>query len=391
MTTPPSSQPKSIPELTNHYQELLDSNRLQWTNRRTFSRCLGIGGQGVVYLSAREGADGFNIPIALKLFSPKPYISSDIYLKEMGRLSQVAARIARIQNNHLVAVQNFVKREHIYIMEMEWVDGYDLRSLLTPATFKQIREQVTSRRWKNINNNVFTNGVQQPRLKPGVAVSILRECLAALAALHRQDIIHCDMKPANIMLKRSGNVKIIDFGSAIELNNLPPNQPCTPTYAAPEVLLGERATPQSDLASLGYILIEVITGFQPFANLKYAQLIKAKQNILQQLPQWFPTEEFALSEPLMKLIHRLVHPDPRERFRSAESAELGEDGAADFHRLLVKSDLPSDYENELRLWIEEVETDYFDEGNFPTDPKTTVFTTPVWEQQKDQADFTSDS
>ncbi len=381
MNTHDSSQPEQLSELDKHYQKLLNNNVLQWNNERTFSRCLGIGGQGVVYLSAREGADGFNIPVALKLFSPKRYESSQVYQNEMGRIAQVSARVARIQENHLVAVQNFVKRDHIYIMEMEWVDGYDLRSLLTPETFKQIREQVTSRRWKKINSNVFTKGVQQPRLKPGIAVAILRECLAALAALHRNDIIHCDMKPANIMLKRSGNAKIIDIGSAIDLNNLPSNQPCTPTYAAPEVLTGGRATSQSDLASLGYILIEVITGFQPFANLKYAELIKAKKNILQQLPQWFPTEEFALSEPLMKLIHKLVHPDPRERFQSAEAAELGEDGAADFHRLLVKSDLPSDYENELRLWVEEVETDYFDDGHFSLDPQTTVSTTRHLEQQ----------
>lgn len=381
MTRHDSSQPGSLSDLNRHYQELLNNNHLEWNNLRTFSRCLGIGGQGVVYLSAREGADGFNIPVALKLFSPKRYDSCAVYQAEMARLAQVTARVARVQENHLVAIQNFVTRNDIYIMEMEWIDGYDLRSLLTPATFKQIREQVTSRRWRNINNNVFTKGVQQPRLKPGIAVSILRECLAALAALHRNEIIHCDMKPANIMLKRSGNAKIIDIGSAIDLNNLPSNQPCTPTYAAPEVLSGGRATPQSDLASLGYILIEVITGFQPFANLKYPQLIKAKQNILQQLPKWFPAEEFALSEPLMKLIHRLVHPDPGERFPSAEAADLAEDGAADFHRLLVKSDLPSDYENELRRWIEEVETDYFDEGQFSSDPDTTVFTTEYMQQQ----------
>lgn len=376
-------------ELNKDYQELLNGNQLQWNNLRTFSRCLGIGGQGVVYLSAREGADGFNIPVALKLFSPKRYDNSDVYQTEMSRLAQVAARVARVQENHLVAVQNFVKRNRIYIMEMEWVDGYDLRSLLTPATFKQIRDQVTSRRWRNINDNVFTKGVQQPRLKPGIAVSILRECLAALAALHRNEIIHCDMKPANIMLKRSGNAKIIDIGSAIDLNNLPSNQPCTPTYAAPEVLAGKRATPQSDLASLGYILIEVITGFQPFANLKYSQLLNAKQNILQQLPKWFPAEEFALSEPLMKLIHRLVHPDPLERFPSAEAADLAEDGAADFHRLLVKSDLPSDYENELRLWIEEVETDYFDAGQFSSDPDTTVFTTQFLQQSQNDSSLES--
>lgn len=373
MTTNDPSQPEPLLELDIQYQQLLDNNYLEWNNQRTFSRCLGIGGQGVVYLSAREGADGFQIPVALKLFSPKRYETPADYQNEMGRIAQVSSRVARVQENHLVTVQNFVKRDQIYIMEMEWVDGYDLRSLLTPETFKQIREQVTLRRWKNINDIVFTSGVQQPRLKPGIAVAILRECLSALAALHRNDIIHCDMKPANIMLNRSGNAKIIDIGSAIDLNNLPSNQPCTPTYAAPEVLLGERATSQSDLASLGYILIEVITGFQPFANLQYSELIKAKKNILHQLPQWFPAEEFALSEPLMKLIHRLVHPDPGERFPSAEAADLSEDGAAEFHRLLIKSDLSSDYENELRLWIEEVETDYFDAGKLPANPETTVF------------------
>ena len=383
MTDQDSAKSATISELEKQYRQLLDNNCLEWQNQRQFSRCLGIGGQGVVYLSAREGADGFSIPVALKLFSPKRYADCTAYQSEMARLSQVAARVARVQENHLVAVQNFVKRNEIYIMEMEWVDGYDLRSLLTPATFKQIREQVTRRRWRTLNNNVFTRGVQQPRLKPGVAVAILRECLAALAALHRNEIIHCDMKPANIMLKRSGNAKIIDIGSAIDLNNLPENHACTPTYAAPEVLSGNRATAQSDLASLGYILIEVITGFQPFANLKYAQLVKAKQNILQQLPQWFPAEEFALSEPLMKLIHRLVHPNPAERFPSAEAAELGEDGAAEFHRLLVKSDLPSDYENELRLWIEEVETDYFESTQPAGDPGTTVFTTRAWDGDDD--------
>ncbi len=373
MATHDSSHSKTLSELDIQYQQLLNNNCLEWNNQRTFSRCLGVGGQGVVYLSAREGADGFKIPVALKLFSPKRYEKIEDYQSEMGRIAQVSARVARVQENHLVTVQNFVKRDQIYIMEMEWVDGYDLRSLLTPETFKQIRDQVTLRRWKNINDNVFTQGAQQPRLKPGIAVAILRECLSALAALHRNDIIHCDMKPANIMLNRSGNAKIIDIGSAIDLNNLPSNQPCTPTYAAPEILLGERATPQSDLASLGYVLIEVITGFQPFANLQYSELIKAKKEILQQLPQWFPPEEFALSEPLMKLIHRLVHPDPGERFPSAEIADLSGDGAAEFHRLLVKSDLPSDYENELRLWVEEVETDYFDEEKIPANPATTVY------------------
>ncbi len=79
----------------------------------------------------------------------------------------------------------------------------------------------------------------------------------ALAALHRENIVHGDIKPSNVMLKRTGNAKIIDIGSAFEMDNPPPIRTCTPFYAAPEVLDGGEMTPRSDLASLGYVLIEI--------------------------------------------------------------------------------------------------------------------------------------
>ena len=50
--------------------------------------------------------------------------------------------------------------------------------------------------------------------------------------------MHGDIKPSNIMVKRTGNAKIIDIGSAFEMDNRPPQRTCTPTYAAPEVLEG---------------------------------------------------------------------------------------------------------------------------------------------------------
>jgi len=56
----------------------------------------------------------------------------------------------------------------------------------------------------------------------------------------------------------------------------------------------------------------------------------------------------------MNFCRRLVAPDPNRRFPSAEDADLRQEGAAAFHRQLVKSDLASEYENELRLWLEEL-------------------------------------
>ena len=158
------------------------------------------------------------------------------------------------------------------------------------------------------------------------------------------------------MVKRTGQVKIIDIGSAYWLGRPPHAQPCTLEYAAPEILAGHRATAQSDLASLGYMLIEMLSGSRPFSGMNFEQLIQAKQTILERLPSLLPMEEFQFSEPLIRLLRGLVHPDPQQRFSTAEEAELSEFGAAGFLRELIKSDLAEEYGMELRRWIAELET-----------------------------------
>ncbi len=157
------------------------------------------------------------------------------------------------------------------------------------------------------------------------------------------------------MLKRTGNAKIIDIGSAFELDNPPPIRTCTPFYAAPEVLDGGDMTPSSDLASLGYVLVEMLSGRQPFAGLKtYRELLEAKRMLPQQLARILPAE-VTVNELLMSFCRGLIAPDPQMRFQSAESANLVKDGASAFLRQLVKGDMCSEYENEIRLLIEELQ------------------------------------
>jgi serine/threonine-protein kinase len=342
-------------EILRRYEGLLDEQKLSWTAHHRLRRMLGSGGQGVVFLSDRRGADSFTLPVALKIFSPERYEDTRSYDDAMGRIARIAARVAQIQQDNLLDVHNFVDRNRIRMMEMEWVDGYDLDRLLTPATLDRVRERVSTRRWEYLNNVIVTGGPVQPRLKPGIAIAIVRECLAALAALHREGIVHGDIKPSNIMVKRTGNAKIIDIGSAFDLDDAPPKRTCTPAYAAPEVLESCDLTPRSDLASLGYVLIEMLSGAPPFANLHtYRELLEAKFTLVQRLPQILP-EEVVVNELLMNFCRGLVAPDPMRRFPSAEAADLVKEGAASFHRQLVKGDLASEYENEIRLWLEELE------------------------------------
>ena len=350
-------------KLLQHYHTIVEEKRLSWTEHHRLIRRLGSGGQGVVYLSERRSTDGFTLPVALKIFSPEHYENDRSYDEAMGRIAKVAARVAQIQQDNLLDVHNWVDRHRIRLMEMEWVDGYDMERMLTNKMLDWVRQRVSNRRWKYLNEVIVTAGPVQPRLKPGIAIAIIRDCLAALAALHRGDIVHGDIKPSNIMLKRTGNAKIVDIGSAFELDNVPTTRTCTPTYAAPEVLEGQECSPRADLASLGYVLIEMLSGAPPFAGRNsYRELLEAKRFLAQRLPQVLP-EEVVCNELLMSFCRRLVAPDPARRFPSAEAADLVKEGAASFHRQLVKGDLSSEYDNEIRLWLTELE-------DIPEEPQT---------------------
>lgn len=343
-------------DLLQRYDRLVDSERSSWTEHYRLQKVLGSGGQGVVFLSERRGADSFTIPLGLKVFSPERFESLSHYNQSMKRVAHVASQVAQIQQHNLLEIHNFLDKDQIRVMVMEWVDGYDLQKLATPGMVERIRDQVNQDRWDYINRVIVTKGPAQPRFKAGVAVAIVRDCLAALAALNRAGIVHGDVKPANIMLTRTGDTKLIDIGSAFEIASPPNERSCTPAYAAPEVLEGKQSTVQSDLASLGYVLIEMLTGRSLFGGISnYQELLESKRFLAQRLSSLMP-EELAGSELLMNLCRRLVAPDPARRFQSAENADLDPDGASSFQRQLIKGDLASEYDNEIRLWIEELQS-----------------------------------
>jgi eukaryotic-like serine/threonine-protein kinase len=354
--TPGGHKPEGrVNELLKGYLDLVREPKLGWTEHLRLKRQLGRGGQGVVYLSERRGADNFTLPVALKFFSPESFADERSYRDAMERMAKVSSRVALIQHDNLLDVQNFIERRGIRVLEMEWVDGYDLDTLLAPDMLERAAARVGQKRWDYINRVVATAGHGRTRLKPGMAVAIIRECLGALAALHREEIVHGDIKPSNIMVKRTGNAKIIDIGSAMDLNAMPKEKSCTPQYAAPEMLDREEVTPRSDLASAGYVLVELLSGRPLFAGIReFNNLLEAKRTLPQRLHKILPSE-VAHSELLMTICRRLTAPDPMLRYATAEQADTGSEGLAEFQRTLVRGDLASEYENELRVWLEELD------------------------------------
>jgi eukaryotic-like serine/threonine-protein kinase len=337
------------------YEALSNSSVIEWGAQYRKIRLLGRGGQGVVYLSERTGSDLFRLPVALKIFSPEQYRDFESYEEDMIRIADISSRVALIQHDNLLDLQNFIARDGIRMMIMEWVDGYDLRDLLTHRMFERTQAKLSASRWKYVSNVILAEGPFQPRLKPGVAIQILRECLAGLAALHREGIVHGDLKPANIMVKRTGAAKIIDIGSALDLGHAARRRMWSPTYAAPEVLRGGQNTAQSDLCSLGYVLIEMLAGQCPFEGIDDRDtLLAAKDAFHERLSDILP-DEVSSNELLLHLCKKLTSADTDKRFASAQAADLERRGAAAFHRQLVKGDLASEYENDLRSWLEELE------------------------------------
>jgi serine/threonine-protein kinase len=103
------------------------------------------------------------------------------------------------------------------------------------------------------------------------------------------------------------------------------------------------------------VLVELLAGAPLFAGIKdYPKLLEAKRTLPQRLHKVLP-KDITHSELLMSILRRMTAPDPMLRYTSAEQADIGREGLAEFQRTLVRVDLASEYENELRSWLEELD------------------------------------
>jgi serine/threonine protein kinase len=164
-----------------------------------------------------------------------------------------------------------------------------------------------------------------PRLKAGPltieqSVELGLRIARGLQELHRQHVIHLDLKPANIMLRRTGEAVFLDFGLSRhdELPDLLGEESDVPMgtapYIAPEQIHGDRSQPASDIFALGVMLYEFVTGDWPFDNPRH------KSGMLQRL--WRdPVPPRALNKDcppwLQEVILHCLEVDPADRFASA--------------------------------------------------------------------------
>jgi len=189
----------------------------------------------VVYKAVQEP---LGREVAIKAL--KPSIAIDSHFAE--RFEREALFLAAMQHENILHVYDFIKDARSMYIIMEFVEGVDLRHLLDTA----------------------------PLLPVDIAAIIALKVARALDYAHFRGIVHRDVKPANIMINRQGEVKLTDFGIAREESERHSMEPeigvGSPNYMSPEQILGDDIDFRTDIFSLGVSLYEMLTGERPFVE-----------------------------------------------------------------------------------------------------------------------------
>jgi eukaryotic-like serine/threonine-protein kinase len=278
---------------------------LHWNDPRFhLSRLLGAGGMGVVY-EAFDARRGF--PVALKTveqLSPEG-------LLQLKREFRVASQL---RHPNLVRFYDLVVKPERCFFTLELLEGQNLISYVRArstnssgvisADSSQRQEGVVSSAWVSDT----AGGFDVARL-----LSTFSQICAALDFLHQAKTVHRDLKPSNIFVSSAGKVKILDFGISRSTSQLEVGDAAitgTPQYMSPEQVRGGRASPASDLYSLGVILYLLLTGQPPFQGKTTRELMEKHLTAVPVLPSTLVAE---VPQQLENLCLRLLDKAPEMR------------------------------------------------------------------------------
>lgn len=247
-------------------------------------RVLGRGGLGAVYEAVHLISQRSD---AMKVLLPEQIGVSDM----AERFRREIQLLAALSHPNISGLHNAFHFEDQIVMIMELVHGEDLRTL--------------SRRVR----------IEIPVLM-GYGVQVL----TALGYAHARGVVHRDIKPANIMVTPEGVVKVLDFGIAVSSRSddltAVGAMIGSPTHMSPEQIRGEKATPQSDIYSVGVTLYELIAGEPPLGGASTYELMMAHMNVV---PVPLHVRRPDIPVGLSGVIAKALEKDPAQRFRSAEA------------------------------------------------------------------------
>ncbi|HZO96526.1 MAG TPA: Stk1 family PASTA domain-containing Ser/Thr kinase [Gaiellaceae bacterium] len=258
----------------------------EFDRRYLIVRKLGSGGMADVYLAEDQE---LGRRVALKLLNER-HANDEQFVERFRREAQSAAGL---NHPNIVSIFDRGRAEGTYYIAMEYLDGRTLKELLV------------------------RNG---PTPVP-IAIDYARQILGALAFAHRHGIVHRDIKPHNIVVRKDGRLKVTDFGIArsgasqmTEAGSIVG----TAQYLSPEQARGAGVDARSDLYSLGIVLYEMLTGRVPFTGEAPVEIAMKHLTAVPEPPSALRPE---VPHDLDAVVMRALAKDPDQRYGSAEEMD----------------------------------------------------------------------
>jgi serine/threonine-protein kinase len=254
-------------------------------NRYQLLERLGHGGMSDVHRARDLMLERY---VAIKLLHERD--SQDPSFQQ--RFRQEARAAANLSHPNIVTVHDFGLDQGKLFLVMEYVPGKDLKTLLR----------------------------QRGRYSYQEAIPLIVQACAGIGYAHRAGLVHCDIKPHNMIVTPDGRLKVTDFGIARALSTILPDERAdvvwgSPQYFSPEQAVGDAPSPASDVYSLGIVMYEVLTGALPFTapTSEELALLHLQADPIP-LHEYLPEIPSALEEIVMKVLSK----EPAARYRTAD-------------------------------------------------------------------------
>lgn len=254
-------------------------------DRYQLEQTLGTGGMAIVYKAKDLMLERY---VAVKAL--REDFSQDVAFRE--RFRQEAKAAANLSHPNIVTVHDFgLDQKHLFIV-MEYMPGTDLKTLIK----------------------------QKERFSVSEALELMIQACSGVGYAHRAGLVHCDIKPHNMLVTPEGRLKVTDFGIARALSTISPDERSevvwgSPHYFSPEQASGLPPSPASDVYSLGVILYEMLAGRLPFIASDSAELARMHREDLPVAPRYFNT---SIPAKLEEIILKVLSKEPSARYRTAD-------------------------------------------------------------------------
>lgn len=254
-------------------------------NRYQIKRLLGQGGMADVYLAYDEI---MNREVAIKVLRQK--FADDP--QALVRFIREASAVRKLSHPNVVEIYDVGESGDLHYLVMEYIPGMTLKELIAKSG----------------------------KMSATKAIGMMKELTSAVAEAHKNNIIHRDIKPQNVLIHKNGQLKITDFGIAVAANSMQvtANNAIMGSshYLAPESAAGLVPDFRVDIYALGIVFFELLCGSVPFTGTSPAAI--ALKHMQDPLPSILPYND-TVTQAIENVVIKATAKNPDERYQSAQA------------------------------------------------------------------------